>query len=112
MRDAPAGAPAGASRTYSAVSDYVIDATAATATQAWSFDHGQTLYSSICSSARAAADGSVLVDYAEADSGATTHIVGLDPNHGQVFEYTYPNAAGCYTAWNAQPIAMESLAYD
>ena len=108
----PAGAPAGASRTYSAVSDYVIDATAATATQAWSFDHGQTLYSSICSSARAAADGSVLVDYAEADSGATTHIVGLDPNHGQVFEYTYPNAAGCNTAWNAQPIAMESLAYD
>jgi hypothetical protein len=107
----PEGEPAGAARSYSAVSSYVIDPAAMTATQAWAFEYGETLYSPICSSARATQDGSVLVDFATAENLTAAHIVGLDPSHRVVFDLRYPTS-GCDTAWNSQPIALESLQLD
>lgn len=47
----PAGAPAGESRKYSAVSAYSIDPVSRTAQERWRFDYGQTIYSDICSRA-------------------------------------------------------------
>src|SRR5688572_28794485 len=64
----PAGAPAGESRSYSAVSAYAIDVASRSAQEAWRFDHGQSILSDFCSSAyESGAGASVLVSYAVAD---------------------------------------------
>jgi hypothetical protein len=108
----PQGAPVGTKRTYSAVSAYTIDEAHMTVTQRWVFDYGRTLLSPMCSSARQLADGSVLVDYAQAADKTQTHIVGLNPAHEVVFDYQYLNSRGCQTSWNAQPIALDQLTMD
>jgi arylsulfate sulfotransferase len=107
----PAGAPAGASRTYSAVSAYAINATTMTAENVWNFDYGQSIYSNICSSAYEAPGQSILVDYAVADHYTHARLVGLDPSHDVVFDFQYPTIP-CNTSWNAIPIAFDSLAID
>jgi hypothetical protein len=108
----PAGAPAGQSRTYSAVSSYVLDEAGMTATEAWHFDYGQQIYSPFCSSTQQFADGSVLLDYATAEGDTAMRLVGLaGAQHQVVFDYRYANQ-GCNTAWNSQPIHLESLAID
>lgn len=107
----PAGAPAGASRTYSAVSAYSIDEASMTAQNVWNFDYGQTLYSKICSSAYEAAGQSILVDYAVPDNYAQARLVGLDANHDVVFDFQYPQdpTMPCSISWNALPIALDHL---
>jgi arylsulfate sulfotransferase len=107
----PAGAPAGASRTYSAVSAYSIDEASMTAQNVWNFDYGQTLYSKICSSAYEARGQSILVDYAVPDNYAQARLVGLDANHDVVFDFEYPQdpTAPCSVSWNALPIALDNL---
>lgn len=107
----PAGAPAGASRTYSAVSAYAIDPVTLTAQEVWHFDYGQTIYSAICSSAYEASGSSLLVDYAYASGGTKARLVGLDAGHNVIFDFEYPNA-GCNTSWNAQPIQFENLSFN
>lgn len=107
----PSGAPAGETRTYSAVSAYSINEASMTAVNVWNYTAGQTIYSSICSSAFEAPDKSLFVDYATADSGTQALLVGLDPNHNVVFEFEYPTT-WCNTAWNAQPIALDDLKID
>ena len=104
----PPGAPAGESRTYSAVSAYSIDATTASAQEVWRFDYNQSIFSSICSSAYEASGNSLLVDYATADSDTHARLVGLDSGHNVVFEFEYPTT-GCNTAWNAIPISLDNL---
>jgi hypothetical protein len=104
----PPGAPPGDSRTYSEASSYAIDEAARSATQVWGFDYGQAVFSPYCGSAQQVADGSALVDFATAEQGKTTYIVGLNPAHQVVFDYRYPNTS-C-TSWNAQPIALEAMA--
>lgn len=107
----PAGAPSGETRSYSAVSAYSIDAAARTATEVRRFDDGQSIYSSVCSSAyEAAADGSVLVDYAVADNTTHARLVGLDPSQNVVFDFEYATT-GCNTSWNAQPIAFDAMRF-
>ncbi|MEO5687462.1 MAG: aryl-sulfate sulfotransferase [Burkholderiaceae bacterium] len=108
----PTGAPAGDARSYAAVSDYTIDATAGTATEAWHYDHGQTYSSAYCSSARQVQDGSLLVDYSYAANGTVMHLVGLDPTRAVVFDYQLANIAGCWAAWNTQPIALEAMSFN
>jgi hypothetical protein len=105
----PAGAPTGDSRNFSTVSAYSIDAQSNSATEVWDYDAGQAIYSAYCSSAYETADGSVLVDYAQADGGTQTLLTGLDPNHGVVFEFGYANSAGCDTGWNARPVALDDF---
>jgi arylsulfate sulfotransferase len=107
----PAGAPAGETRTYSAVSVYSINEKSMTAQNVWNYDAGQTIFSPICSSAYEAAGKSILVDYATADGDAKALLVGLDSNHDVVFEFEYANS-GCNTSWNARPIALDNLAID
>jgi hypothetical protein len=106
--DQPAGAPAGETRTYSAVSAYSIDEASRTAQNAWNYDAGQAIYSQVCSSAYEAADKSILVDYAVADKATRAFLVGLDSNHNVVFEFEYPTL-GCNTSWNARPITLDNL---
>lgn len=107
----PAGAPAGETRTYSAVSAYSIDEKSMTAQNTWNYDAGQTIFSPICSSAYAAPGRSILVDYAVADNGTQALLVGLDSNHSVVFEFEYPTS-GCNTSWNSRPIALDDLKID
>jgi arylsulfate sulfotransferase len=104
----PAGAPAGASRTYSAVSAYSIDTASMTAQNVWNFDYGQSIYSNICSSAYQSAGQSILVDYAVADHDTEARLVGLDPDQNVVFDFQYPTTP-CNTSWNALPIALDNL---
>jgi arylsulfate sulfotransferase len=103
----PAGAPAGQSRSYSAVSAYSIDSAAGTAQEVWTFDYGQSIYSPFCSSAYEASGGSLLVDFALA-AGTDARLVGLDAVHNVVFDFQYPTQ-GCNTSWNATPIAFDDF---
>ena len=107
----PAGAPAGETRTYSAVSAYSIDEKTMTAQNMWNYDAGKTIFSGVCSSAYAAPDKSILVDYAVADKNTQALLVGLDSNHSVVFEFQYPTS-GCNTSWNSRPIALDNLKID
>ncbi len=104
----PAGAPAGESRSYSAVSAYSIDVTTMTAQNIWNFRNGETIYSSICSSAYKAPQESLLIDYATADNLTNARLVGLDSNHNVVFDFQYPTQ-DCNTSWNAVPVPFDSL---
>jgi arylsulfate sulfotransferase len=104
----PAGAPAGESRTYSAVSAYSIDKNSLTAQEAWDFDYGQTIYSEICSSAYEAPGKTYLVDYAVADNLTHARLVGLDSNRNVVFDFQYPTVS-CDTSWNAVPVQLDNL---
>jgi arylsulfate sulfotransferase len=106
----PPGAPAGESRTYSAVSAYAIDPATMSAREAWRFDYGRTIYSDICSSAYEAPGRSLLVDYAVADNRTRARLVGLDADHQVVFDFEYPTKT-CGTSWNALPIAFESMSF-
>jgi arylsulfate sulfotransferase len=107
----PTGAPAGESRTYSAISAYSINENSMTAQNVWNYDAGQRIFSTVCSSAYEAAGKSILVDYAVADNFAKALLVGLDSNHDVVFEFDYPTSS-CNTSWNARPIALDDLKID
>jgi arylsulfate sulfotransferase len=108
----PEGAPAGQNRAYSAVSAYTIDAAAMTAQNTWNFDYGQSIYSSVCSSAyEAASSQSILVDYAVADNGTEARLVGLDPSQNVVFDFQY-STGSCDSSWNAVPFAFDNLQID
>jgi arylsulfate sulfotransferase len=106
----PAGAAAGESRSYSAVSAYAIDAGSLTAHEVWRFDHDRSVLSEICSSAYEAEDGaSLLVNYAVADNRTHARVVGLDADHNPVFDLEYPTTS-CNTSWNAIPVPLQNMA--
>lgn len=108
----PVGAPVGESRPYSAVSVYRIDAGAGTATETWRYDAGQAIHSWICSSVYEVADTSLLIDYASVNAGASTRVVGLDASRRVVFDFEYATPAPCRAAWNAMPVAFDSMAFE
>ena len=108
----PPGAPAGDSRTYSAVSAYSIDANTLTAQEVWRFDYGQSIYSDICSGAYEAAGKSVLVDYAAAVNRTQARLVGLDSNHNVVFDFQYASPGPCVTSFNAVPVPFEGMTFN
>lgn len=107
----PQGAPAGQALTASVVSAYEIDPVAMTAREAWRFAHEPDLVSQFCGSAYEAG-GSVLVNYAQADSGATVRVVGLDASRNVAFELAYANHGACNTSWNAVPVPFDQLSFD
>ena len=88
----PAGAPAGESRSYSAVSAYAIDAASGTAQEAWDFDYDQTVYSEFCGSVYEVPGKTYLIDYAMANNMTDARLVGLDSNHNVIFDFQYPNS--------------------
>ena len=104
----PAGAPAGQTLNYSAVSAYSIDPAAGTAQEVWRFDYGQSISARFCSSVYEASGGSLLVDYATAAADTEVRMVGLDPGHNVVFDFEYETQA-CNTSWNATPIALDDF---
>jgi hypothetical protein len=105
----PPGEPPGQSRSYSTVSAYSIDPATMTAQEVWDFDHDQTIFSPICSSAYEASEKSILIDYATADDDTKARILGLDANHSVVFDFEYASPNPCSTAWNAVPIPLDNL---
>lgn len=107
----PAGAPAGQALSASVVSAYEIDPVAMTAREVWRFAHQPGLTSQFCGSAYEAA-GSVLVNYAQTDSGANVRVLGLDPSHQVVFDLAFANHGACNTSWNAVPVPFEQLSFD
>lgn len=109
-RNQPVGAPIGNSRAYSRVVAYRIDTAERTARQIWQFDYRQSIYSAICSSAYNAPDGSMLIDYANANAGAHARLVGLNSRHEVVFDFQYPNR-GCGVGWSAIPVPLESVQF-
>jgi hypothetical protein len=106
----PQGAPSGEARTYSAVSAYIVDATAGTAREVWRFDYGQSVYSDICSNVLRAADGSTLVNYAASENRTKARLVGLDKTLSIVFDFEYATTL-CRTSFNAQTITFEALVF-
>jgi hypothetical protein len=106
----PAGAPAGESRSYSAVSAYRIDAANMTATEVWNFDYGKSLYSDHCGSAYEGPGQSILIAFARAENRLRARLVALNSQHEVVFDFQY-DSQGCNTSWNAVPIALEHMSF-
>jgi hypothetical protein len=107
----PPGAPAGQALSASVVSAYEIDPVAMTARETWRFAHQPDLSTQFCSSAYQAGD-SILVNYAQADSGSTVRVLGLDASRQVVFELAYANNGACNTSWNAVPVPFEQLSFE
>lgn len=107
----PNGAPAGESRSYSAVSAYAIDPLTQTARLVWRFDYGQRINASVCSSAYESSGKSLLVDFSVADNATHARLVGLNADHQVVFDFQYPTVQ-CNTSWNAIPVPFEQLHFD
>jgi arylsulfate sulfotransferase len=107
-RNQPTGQPAGESRTFSTVSAYEIDQTSFTAHEAWRFDYGQSILSTVCSSAYEARDRSILVNYAVASGSTKARLVALNAAQDVVFDFEF-GTTGCTTSWNAQPIEFDDL---
>ena len=106
-RNQPTGAPAGVTRTISAVSVYAIDDVARRATSVFDFDYG--LFAPFCSSAYKAGD-SLLVDYSQVDNGTHGRLVGFTGDRSVAFDFEIP-AAGCNAGWNAVPVPFENLLF-
>jgi arylsulfate sulfotransferase len=105
----PSGALAGATRAYSAVSKFTIDATNRRATMNWQFDNAKSIQSSYCSSAYEVTNKTLLVTYAIA-GGNSARLVGLGADQKVAFDFKYPSLR-CNTAWNALPITFDALQY-
>ena len=93
--------PAGITRTYSAAREYIIDTSTMSAREEYTYDAGQSIYSSITSSVYEA-NGTYLVDFAQAKGGTAAIIQGIGPNHQVAFTLEYPG--GYSSGWNAQPL--------
>ena len=107
-----AGAPAGDSRAYSAVTTYKIDLADMTARETWRFDDQQSTLSSYCSSAYSLPDESVLVNFAIANGNNRVRIVGLTPNHQIAFDFELKGTSGCSESWNAIPVPFGKLRFE
>jgi arylsulfate sulfotransferase len=105
----PAGAPVGETRSYSAVSAYRFDVGTMTATEAWRFDHGQTVRSDVCSSVSQMPSGSMLISYSAASNRTKLRVVGLDPTRNVIFDLEYRSPTPCVAGWNSEPIRFERL---
>lgn len=119
-RNVDASLPTGLSRNYSAVRKYVIKESTMTATEVWTYDHGRTINSPVCSSSYEQ-EGSTLILYSS-DGGSGpitsaqdvryTRLVGLGAD-GQVgFEYAYRKYDRfCGDAWLAQHVELSRLIF-
>jgi len=99
--------PAGISRDYSAPRRYTIDDKKMEATEVWNFEHGQAIYSPICSSIYQD-NGSFLIDYAAENWGQDIRLLGLDNRGRTAFEYVF-NGLNWSAGWNAIQIHLENL---
>jgi hypothetical protein len=104
----PAGAPVGVTRGFAAPRRYTINEGLKTAIMTWSFEHGESVFSPICSSIYQ--DGSsYLIDYASVDWGQSVRLLGLGANDQVAFEFSF--AGNWEFGWNAQPVHIENMAF-
>ncbi len=106
----PAGTPAGRNLTFSAASKYAIDEASKTATQVWTFENGQAVYSDVCSSVYESAPDNYLVNYAVAANRTIARLLGLDAAGNIAFDFEMPTDV-CNTSWNSQPVALQNLVF-
>jgi hypothetical protein len=100
----------GDSRTYSKVSIYEIDDAARTATEVWSYDHAQSVFSPICSSAYPTAGGNVLVTYSSPqDMDAFIEVV--NPAKSVRFR-AHIEAGDCGRGYSTQEVPFTNLVID
>lgn len=103
--------PAGETRTYSAMREYIIDRKRNTASAGFVYSPTPSIYSAFCGSAyEAGHSGSYLVDFAMANSYSTIILQGLDDNKNVVFELDY-HGNGCAAGWNAVPLKTFAFSF-
>lgn len=107
----PAGAAIGASRLYSAVTGFFIDPVAKTATPGITFDDNKTVHSIICSSAYISPDGSMLIQYSQAENGTILRMKGLNPERQTVFDFSYSTVFGCINSWSATIVPFANIRF-
>ena len=101
--------PAGISRTYSAVREYVINDAALTATAgSVYYSPNPTIYNNICGSVYDV-QGTYLVDFpvAPASNGSQVILQGLGATENLSFNLQYPGNTYCNGGWNAYPIPFK-----
>jgi hypothetical protein len=107
----PAGAATGQTRTFSTVNRYHIDAPRMEATETWRYEHGRSIYSDICSSAREGSGGSTLITYSAADGRTKSRVVAISSQQEVLFEFEYPSP-GCQHLWNTSIVPLDHLTYE
>ena len=108
----PAGSPKGENRSYSAVSTYTFDVATRTARETSRFENGQTILSDICSNAYEASGGSLLINYAAAQSRKMARVVGVDASRNVVFDFQYNSPTPCAASWNAVVVPFDAMRFD
>ena len=109
----PAGAPRGATRTLSTPSRYVIDETARTAREVWTYEHEPDpdrprIYSDICSSVYEGTPDNYLIAYSVLNERTSARLVGVDKAGKVAFDFAYPTTV-CDTLFIAQPLGWNEL---
>jgi arylsulfate sulfotransferase len=104
---------AGDCRTYSSTSLYEINESAMTASEVWTFDNNQTLYSPICGSAYKTSGGEYLMNFATVSSMTAARIMIVDENKNLKFDMLVPKRSGdttsCDTVYRVKEINLDSL---
>jgi arylsulfate sulfotransferase len=103
----------GDNRTYSTVSLYEINEAAMTATEVWTFDANQEIYSPICGSVYKTAANDFLIDFAAANGDNNAIIMVVDANKILKFSMKIPKRAidpsSCNMAYRAREIKLEKM---
>lgn len=107
----PTGTSAGETRNYSPVSVYTLDEANLTATESFSLDNNQTVFSDICSSVYQDKRGDFLVSYATAENRTIAKLVGFDGTGNILFDYEMPTL-WCNTSWNANIVDLSNIVFE
>jgi len=108
----------GSSRNYSAARKYVIDETARTATEVWTYNHG--IYSPVCSSAYEKHGSTLIVFSSEGGQGPIlsdsdvrmTRFVGVGGRNRVAFDYAFRKYDRfCGDAWSADIAELSDLMF-
>ena len=106
--------PPGVTRTYASPRKYQLDLGANLATEVWNYEMDQMINSPICGSIYEDAPLNYVIDYAFvggfAAENPTAQLLGLDAAGNKVFYYQYPTVF-CNTAYNSQPLHLESTKF-
>lgn len=103
----------GDNRSYSAVSMYEINEAAMTATEVWTFDADQEIYSPTCGSVYKTAANDYLIDFAGANGDNNAIIMVVDADKILKFSMKIPkrsiDPSSCNTAYRAREIKLEKM---
>jgi hypothetical protein len=106
--------PPGEQRDYSSPRKYELDLNRKTATEAWNFDLGQSLWCPYCGSVYEDAPLDYLINFTFIDGVQTqsfAQLIGLSAGDQTIFRYQYSSLPGCAVAFNAIPVHLESTKF-